>query len=316
MKTLWTLRNDDNYYLRWGAPNFVRDFIKNIPYDVSEGFYYGSDQWTWGREFISLDPEKPRQLEIDKHWYHWMLWGRLGYNPELSNDRFIGILDAQFPEVNGEDLFTAWQEASLIYPITTGFHWGSLDFKWYIEACFSRPDHSQTASGFHDVNRFITLPPHPGVDYQSIPDYVQMIKNSGSTILVSPLEISNRLHKHSNKSLEILKNLKPDGNRELEKTLYDIKAIAYLGKYYAHKIAGSTELELYRKLDTNREQHQANAIEELTQAAKYWKLYADMITGAYKNPIWLNRVGIVDWEKLNNEVLNDISIARSNNNEI
>ncbi len=87
LKTIWTLRNDDNYYFRWGAPDFVREFIQNIPYDVSRGFYYGSDQYIWGREFLSLDPETPRQLEVDKHWYHWMLWGRLGYNPQLTNDR-------------------------------------------------------------------------------------------------------------------------------------------------------------------------------------------------------------------------------------
>ncbi|HKI87853.1 MAG TPA: hypothetical protein VKA38_02425, partial [Draconibacterium sp.] len=75
MKTIWTLRNDDNYYFRWGAPDFVREFVKNIPYDVSRGYYYGSDQWIWGREFLMKDAEEPRQLEVVKHWYHWMMWG-------------------------------------------------------------------------------------------------------------------------------------------------------------------------------------------------------------------------------------------------
>ncbi len=173
LKTIWTLRNDDNYYFRWGAPDFVREFIQNIPYDVSRGFYYGSDQYIWGREFLSLDPETPRQIEVDKHWYHWMLWGRLGYNPQLGNDRFIQILQARFPRIDAEQLFTAWQSASMIYPLTTGFHWGSLDFQWYIEACKSRPGPAQTESGFHDVNRFISLPPHPSTDNVSIPDYVK-----------------------------------------------------------------------------------------------------------------------------------------------
>ena len=31
VKTTWTMRNDDVYYYRWGAPDFVRTFIKNIP---------------------------------------------------------------------------------------------------------------------------------------------------------------------------------------------------------------------------------------------------------------------------------------------
>ncbi|MFC2098926.1 carbohydrate-binding family 6 protein [Bacteroidota bacterium] len=310
MKTIWTLRNDDNYHFRWGAPDFVRDFIQNIPYEVSEGFYYGSDQWIWGREFLSLDPETPRQVEVAKHWYHWMLWGRLGYDPDLTNERFIAILDDHFPEVNGEDLFNAWQEASMIYPVTTGFHWGSLDFQWYIEACKSRPRPAETKTGFHDVNRFITLPPHPGVDYQSIPDYVEMIKNGGESELVTPLEISQRLHAHSDKSLEILKELNAGDNKELGKTLNDITAMAYLGKYYAHKVAGATELELARKLDSGKNEARQRSVDELTKAAEYWKLYIDIAAKAYKNPLWTNRVGYVIWDQIYEWVLEDIEIAR------
>jgi len=128
MKTIWTLRNDDVYHFRWGAPDFVRTFIQNIPYDVSRGFYLGSDQYIWGREFLSTEPETPRQIEVAKHWYHWMLWGRLGYDPTVTNERFTDIISHRLPDVSAEKLFTAWQEASMIYPVTTGFHWGSLDF--------------------------------------------------------------------------------------------------------------------------------------------------------------------------------------------
>ena len=113
LKTIWTLRNDDVYYYRWGAPDFVRTFIQNIPHEVSRGFYYGSDQWIWGREFTMKDQlaESPRQIEIVKHWYHFMIWGRLGYNPNLGNERFVQILQSRYPEVDAQQLFTAWQEA-------------------------------------------------------------------------------------------------------------------------------------------------------------------------------------------------------------
>ena len=61
-----------------------------------------------------------------------------------DNDRFIASsVSTSFPEVDGDRLFTAWQEASMIYPKTTGFHWGPLDFQWYIEACKSRPAYAQ-----------------------------------------------------------------------------------------------------------------------------------------------------------------------------
>ena len=308
MKTIWTLRNDDNYYFRWGAPDFVREFIQNIPHEVSRGFYYGSDQWIWGREFLMKEPETPRQLEIVKHWYHWMLWGRLGYNPNITNERFIQILQNRFPGTDAAKLFTAWQEASLIYPTTTGFHWGPLDFQWYIEACKSRPDYAQNETGFHDVNRFISLPPHPESGFQSIPDYVKIMRTGETSDLVSPFAVSQKLHAHSDTALSILETLDPGPDGELKITLNDIRTIAFLGKYYAHKIAGSTNLALYR--ETEDKKYQDEAIAELEKALVFWRKYTETALIQNINPLWTNRVGYVDWIKITEWVEEDIAIAK------
>ena len=307
LKTIWTLRNDDVYHFRWGAPDFVREFMKNIPYDVSRGFYLGSDQYIWGREFMSTEPDTPRQIEIVKHWYHWMIWGRLGYNPDISNERFIDIIQQRYTNISGRDLFNAWQHASMVYPVTTGFHWGALDFQWYIEACKSRPGPAQTKTGFHDVNRFITLAPHKGTDNISIPDYVKAITEGKPLSGTTPIEVSERIHSHADKALAILGRLNHGGDKELRLTLGDIHAIAYMGKYYAYKIRGATELALFR--ETKKKEHQKAAIEELTSAAKFWQLYTSTAVSQYKNPLWTNRVGYCDWQALSKEVLNDIKIA-------
>jgi len=309
MKTLWTLRNDDDYYFRWGAPDFVREFIKNIPYEVSRGYYYGSDQWIWGREFTMKEPETPRQIEIVKHWYHWMMWGRLGYDPDLSNDRIIGMLDSRFTEVSGDKLFTAWQEASMIYPVTTGFHWGEFDFQWYIEGCKSRKEFAQNETGFHDVNRFINLPPHLKSGFQFIPDYVKMTIAGGTTDLKTPLEVAQMLHNHSDKALALIKKMNAGTDKELAVTLHDIKTMAYLGKYYAFKIAGSTQLAMYR--ETKEKIYQNKAIAELESALKFWKLYTETAMQQNINPIWTNRVGSVDWMKITDWVAQDIEIAKA-----
>jgi len=308
MKTIWTLRNDDAYYYRWGAPDFVRTFIQNIPHEVSKGFYYGSDQWIWGREFTMKDQlaESPRQIEIVKHWYHFMLWGRLGYNPNLGNERFVQILQSRYPEVDAQQLFTAWQEASMVYPTTTGFHWGPLDFQWYIEGCKSRPGYAQNETGFHDVNRFINLPPHDKSGFQSIPDFV---KNGKSPQLKSPFEVSEKLHSHSDKALEIVTDFGTVENKELKVTLHDIKTVALLGKYYAYKIAGSTQVALYR--ETKDKKHQQAAIAELEKALEAWKKYTETSMQQNINPLWTNRVGHVDWVKITDWVADDIKIAKA-----
>jgi len=307
LKTIWTLRNDDNFYFRWGAPDFVRQFIRNIPYEPSLGFYYGSDGYVWGREFLSTEPQTPRQLEMDKHWYHWMLWGRLGYDPTLTDDRFVLILGSRFPEMPAQDLFTAWQEASMVYPVTTGFHWGDLDFKWYIEGCFSKPGPAETKSGFHDINRFITLGVHPGTDYMTIPAYVDGVAAGKQPAGTTPIDVSQRLHHHADKALQILDRLPKVTDKELRLTLGDIRAMAFLGKYYAHKIRGATELALYRKEQGRA--HRDAAVREMTQAAEYWDRYTAAALAQYTNPILLNRVGLCDWRALTAEVRNDVEIA-------
>lgn len=311
MKTLWTLRNDDNYYFRWGGAKFLREFIKNIPYNVSEGFYYGSDGYVWGRDFMSKNEPNPRELDIKKHWYHWMSMGRLGYNPDLADERFADILQDRFPEVDGPSLFNAWQEASMTYPVTTGFHWGTADFSWYIEGCMSRKGHP-TASidqkGIHHVDQFIQQPVHPGTNNQTIPAYVKMIIAGETSELTTPLEVSEKLHVHTDKSLSILNSLGKFEDKELSNTIEDIWSITYMGKYYAHKISGSTYLALYRK--SKNKAHQDKAVKELEMALDYWKKFAKNATKQHINPMWMKRVGMADWVKFIEYWEEDIETAK------
>jgi hypothetical protein len=311
LKTIWTLRNDDAYHYRWGGADFVREFIGNIPYEVSRGFYYGSDQWIWGREFLAREPESPRLLELQKHWFHWLLWGRLGYDPSVGNDRLAAILEARFPGVDGAKLLEAWQAASMTYPLTTGFHWGSLDFQWFIEGCISAPKVAGTESGFHDVERFITLAPHPGTDNVGIPDYVQAVVAGKKAEGTTPLEVAERLQDNGNRVTRLVVELKRGANDdpELERTLSDIVSMSILGRYYSHKIEGATMLAMFR--ETGDPDTKSRAIIHMEAAQELWGAYTELAAGKYKNPLWTNRVGHVDWTELEREVAKDLEIVKA-----
>lgn len=294
-KTLWTLRNDDNYYFRWGAPDFVRDFIRNMPREVSEGFYYGSDQYVWGREFLDRYSEGQRELEIVKHWYQWMCWGRLGYNPDMGNERFIDVIQWRFPSVNAKEMFDAWQSASIIYPLVTGFHWGSLDFQWYIESGQSTPFTANTPSGYHDVNRFISLPPHKGTGYISIPDYTKAFAEGSSIPGETPLQVADEIIRNSEMALKWADSQEMEMSGDLRKTIDDIESMARLGKNYGHKIRAATFLSLFRA--TLKREWYDKAINELNTSAGFWRHYTAGLLANYKSPLWTNRVGYVDFRK-------------------
>ena len=313
LKTLWTIRNDDALMFRWADPDFVREFLKNIPGEKTQGFYVGSDMWVWGREFLDRNPHTPRQLEIDKHWLHTLLWGRLGYDFTLDDQRIGSLVAQRFPGVDGSRLLDAWRKASMVYPLVTGFHWANFDFQWYIEACRSRPEPAKTASGFHSVETFITQPVHPGTTNITIPKYVDAISHGVSPEGTTPVEVARRIDGVTNAALEQLEPLAASSsakrNAELAATLEDIRAMALLGRYYAAKIRGATSLALYR--ETRKPEHQAEAVKNLTRAAEVWKDYTARAAARYRNPLWTNRVGIVDWKELDAEVDRDITIARA-----
>lgn len=307
-KTLWTLRNDDNFLFRWGGADFVRDFLRHIPAEVSAGVYYGSDQWVWAREFLSTEPLAPRELEVAKHWYHWLLWGRLAYNPDLDNQRLTDLIGAHFPGTDAATLFAAWNDAAMTYPLTTGFHWGALDFQWYIEACQSLPGAARAPTGFHDLNRFISLPPHPGTDYIAIPDHVAAATEGRARPGTPPLAVAAALDRHAAAALAAADRLDPTGNRELRRTLEDIRAQAYLGQHYAAKIRAATDLAFLRA--TLQGHHQASLQRHLGEATRAWRLYAATTDALYRiQPLWLNRVGYVDLAQTYQSVLYDCTIA-------
>ena len=99
------LRNDDLFVLRWGDPDYVREFMANVPRDLMRweaGYFMGPDGFVQGREFVHKDPDLSGQLEVDKHWYRFMMFGRLGYDLTLTREFFEQKLRHRFPQARFE----------------------------------------------------------------------------------------------------------------------------------------------------------------------------------------------------------------------
>jgi hypothetical protein len=299
--TWWNIRNDDIYNLRWGDPEYVKQFILNFPKgSLTAGYMMGSDRYAWGRESISKNPLFPRQLENEKHWYSFLLWGRLGYDPNTPAELLKGLINDRFPSVSVPNLFEAWQAASRTLPLVNQIHWYDWDYKWWVEGC-SSSGVVNSIKGFHDVNSFIKgkAMPHSGVI--SISDFVD-----GKTEGKSPLEVANAIEGFANEALIKISGLTDSGNTELRETIGDIRAQAYLGLYYASKIRGAVELARYRKSgDTNQ---RSAAVIHLEKALIHWQNYAATLDAQYnKMVICFN--GLFDWHARTEDVRNDISIA-------
>jgi hypothetical protein len=306
-RTWLTVRDDDVYSFRWGDPEYARAFIRNMPpKDKMAGFYMGPDGTIWGRDVISKDSETPRELVIAKRWYSFMLWGRLSYDPDLPNSLLEKTLAARFPEVDSGKLMRTWAEASKVFPQITRFFWGDIDLRWFPEACLSHPRHK----GFYTVQHFIEGQTMPGSGVLDILDWRRRVLAKQPVEGMTPIEVADGLAKSAAAALQPAAELRqtPRMSRELQQTLGDIEAMAYLANYYAAKIRGAAELALFDA--TSKPEHREAAIRYLYQALDHWKRYATAYTVQYKPSQLYNRVGYVDIPGLTSKVEQDISIAR------
>jgi hypothetical protein len=297
LKSWWNIRNDDIFHFRWGDAAYASSFIKNIPpEDVTAGYFMGSDSYVWGREFISKHPTTPRQLEIDKHWYNFMLWGRLGYNPDISRLPIDGLLAERYPKSDPNQLKTAWATASAIPSLVTRFHWHDWDFMWAVEGCLD------LRKGFHTVQDFINKPPMEGSGIIGIKEAIKAISEKRNLTGISPLQVANQLDSLSDATISFTKTellAQASLTNEYLELLYDLEAFSYMGKYYAQKIRGAYHLHSY--YETKNESDKLKAGDELEKGVICWKMYAHAASRNY-HPQFLSKTRTIDWDKLTSEV--------------
>ncbi len=303
LKSWWNLRNDDIFVHRWGDPSYVRAFIRHFQRDHTAGFYMGSDGYVWGREFISKNPELAGQLEIKKHWYNFMLWGRLSYNNSLDKAFFIKKLLAHFPNTDAELLYAGWQAASKIIPQVNVFHWRDWDYMWSVEGCIDERMH------FHDIKQFIINPTISADSILSPIAFAQASLAKKEITQISPPKVVANLQQYATASLEAVEQLStPNAHAELNTLLDDMKAMAYLGLYYASKIQAATDLAFFS--ETSQASYKNKALLQLEKAVEHWDQYRQVSEKNY-HPQMLARTKNLDWTEILEYVKEDLRLAQN-----
>ena len=269
-KTWLTLRNDDFFYMDMGDPEFVRGFLNGIPYrQVINSFYIGSDIYHPTRTYLCKDPSKNGQLEIQRNWYIQMLWGRLAYDKQLSDDVFKKHLAKRFPQVSSETLFKAWALASRPLPkvqeLTQG-SWG-LDAHWYAEA---------------------SMYPSNGGAFRFLKDFTETeVARKSSSNLCSiadtaagkcgnkkpTYELADEMEADAKNALALIDGMSGQGDPKLEAKIINIKQLAYLSTHFAYKIRAAT----HKKADQI-----PSAREAMGEACCWWMMYVNSMDAMYQ----------------------------------
>ncbi|MEX0331511.1 MAG: hypothetical protein AB3N64_08830 [Puniceicoccaceae bacterium] len=304
IKAWWNLRNDDLYCLRWGDPSYARSMIKNMPPEQTIGFHMGSDGYVWARNFALLDEAQRGQMEIDRHWYNFMIWGRLGYDPSLDRRFFEAALHDRFPEADPSLLYDTWTHSSKIMPQINRFFFKRGDWMFSPEGCHFAKE------PFLTVEDFINGEPMSGAPEISIPEFLAQADHPGAENSRNPLEVAQNLDAFADQALDGVERLRRqsmDISSELSSVLTDIEAMSWMGRYYADKIRGATHLAWFRK--TGNPQRQAAAIGDLENAARDWRVYARLASSQYR-PQVLARGQVLDWQATTEYVDKEIDYVR------
>lgn len=293
--TSWlTVRNDDFFYLHWADPQFVRDYIGNFP-EVGkyiDGIYIGPDGWAFSRVFQSKDEhwKTTNALDVQKTWLMQKVWGRIAYNPKVSDGLFQSHLASRYPEAAPDALFAAWTKASravlLMNEQVTG-DW-SLDFHWWPERWTAKDE------GYLSVNDLRQTEPMDGSHLADVRDTAKGDLDGKRSALDNAADIE-RLATEAQKISALLN---AGSNTELAINLSDIQAMTHLSLYGAAKLRAAVLIEQNKP---------AEARSQLITATTEWKRYADIMDAHYSGADMQRNHHFQSWHQLDPKVQGDLT---------
>jgi len=291
LKTWINIRNDDFFFLHWGDPAFVRNYINNWDEEIV-GFYIGSDGWVFSRVFTAKDPYYMNQkaLSIQKTWYMQKLWGRISYNPSVSDELLKKHLAYKYPETNPDILSQAWSKASAAMVLANEQVTDTWrrDATWYPEMW----SYSVNGGGHYDLAATKGAEAMPGSD---LCDFANTVANDCNG-KISAWDNADKIEQLALSAKQLLEGLSYGSNIDLKYNLSDIKSLANLSLYSANK---------YRAAMHSMAGNLSQARDAMAEAYCYWIQYTIGMDEMYI-PVDLQRnQSFSDWHVYDKDVIQD-----------
>jgi hypothetical protein len=281
----WMIRNEDFFVLRWGDPDFIRKHISTNKQEYVEGYFVGSEGYIPAVDYSFKDnSERTWNYAFEKQWLFYHLWGRLLYDPSLSDETLAKAYEKRYAQVDALTLLKAQSLASRVPLHLASFYKGTWDFTLYSEGFLAAHP-----NGFDDnKSPFISIEElihHETLDkqYLSIGDYCQLIYSDSpiDSQMITPLELAQTIEDNCTLALTILESLEVGENEPgLNSELADIRTWCHLGYYFADKLRAGVSLENYNL--SKQEKEKENAIVHLEKCLGSWKEVVRLTADQYK----------------------------------
>ncbi|MFW6164017.1 MAG: hypothetical protein ACODAJ_14720 [Planctomycetota bacterium] len=313
-RVLWHLRNDTIHTYRWGDPDFVREVVKNCKQPWSAGYLMGEERTQRGID-DELTPEAGRHqtwtYHHERHWFRFLLWGRLGYDPTIPDERWIALFEHRYGQAVGKDLFVALKHASQIIPLVSRFHFNYMNGDWAPEWCagswntgFGRGrNYRDGRDDFHDIIEFIfnhTIDDRILDIPEFVPTRVTAAEAYGPDALAASVEGAAQLARNA---AAVARKSGVQG--EAWTLCQELDALAWLGLYYAAKIEAAGHLMIHFAEHNKGARRRAGS--RLEFASRAWRNLVERGGGLYRRAAEGSRA----YARLAPRVERDIVIAQT-----
>ena len=244
----------------WGDPDFARRFShscqmggRGFEIDSALSLKYGQERLQRERWSIHSEPGlTSTDWEDERHWFRYMVYGRLGYSSKTSARVWQRELEKRFGQEAAPILEQAYAAAGKVMPLITAVHMPVHPSQIYW------PEMSTGAAlfGEHNYNTRYgqvsygsTEPSDPGLFY-GINEYVTDLHDNHIKGKYTPVQVLGWFKQlardiHFNlKKLEKIISL--SGNLEYRQAAVDLKMNANYALYHAWKISAAYHLAQYK----------------------------------------------------------------------
>ncbi|MGC9973239.1 MAG: hypothetical protein ABSE56_21905 [Bryobacteraceae bacterium] len=256
---LWSLGSQR--LLLWGDPDFVRRAVATFTLPGPAGFEIDA-------------PLEQKERTFDRHWFFYLLWGRLSYDPKTPDKIWMAELKRRFGAA-ATDVLAAYQAASGVLGEIVAANLPDPNMSVWPEV---------NPGGLLDAYRDAS--PGDGRFIAGIPEAVRNRLRGAASAKQTPAETAGILSERAAKIDSVLARIQakiPESNREWRASAPDFQALALLARYHAHKLLAADQVAYFDETDDPTALETAHR--EIAAAVSVWEKLASNDAGQWRDKL-------------------------------
>jgi hypothetical protein len=289
---IWALGS--NRLLLWGDPEHVRRTAGMLTVSGTQGFEideplaqkgFGNRPGRWGVFTAAAADRVFWKYEFERYWLFYLLWGRLTYDPKTPERVWRRELERRFGSA-APDVLEAYQQASRILPELSAVHMPDPNMYIWPEI---------NPGGLIDVYKEV-LPS----DWRLVASIQEAAGNrlrGAASAKQTPQETAERFERLAGAVEEAVRRAEAklgDGHREWRGTAPDLRVLAALARYHAHKQRAAEQLAYFYEAADPAALEAARA--ELEAALHVWEALVKLTDGLYPDEMAFGPADIGHWK--------------------